>query len=95
VTISIGHCKDRVKVFNSWWRFCKSIKEYLHGLYAKFEHKLHYSGGSGDSGGIFSILLDEYNVLIFVNSLFHANIELLKEYYYDCCSVRDSICVYF
>ena len=31
-------------------------QEYLHQFYANFEHKIQYSGGSGDSGGFLSIL---------------------------------------
>jgi hypothetical protein len=31
--------------------------ENLHRFYTNFEHEIGYGGGSGDSGGIFTILL--------------------------------------
>jgi hypothetical protein len=47
-----------VEVLTHGGGFGNCIKEYLHQFYAKFEHKLHYGGGSGDSGGIFAILIE-------------------------------------
>jgi hypothetical protein len=45
-----------VQVFDSGGGFANSIEEYLHRFYPDFEHKIGLGGGSGDSGGIFSIL---------------------------------------
>ena len=42
--------------------FANSIKKFSPPLFRKFEHELHCGGGSGDSGGIFSILITGFNL---------------------------------
>ena len=46
-----------MEVFVCGGGLANGIEGYLHQFYSNFEHEIGCSGGSGDSGGIFTILL--------------------------------------